>query len=243
MIDATPERDLADVASPALAAAATAALVTLLLMQPPLSLAPQMAAPKPTQVALSVVEETPPPPPPEATPTPEPPPPPPPPKAAVSPLPPPPPPKPRHVVRPKPPQPHQAVTEEQEKPAPPRPPAETVARTATQAPENHSAEAAYIGRLHAIVARNTVPPSGAAYRLSHPSGEAEVGFTLARDGAVSDVHLIRSSGSALLDKQALAIVAGQRYPGLPDDVYPGAPSHRFSVPVAFTYAGGGDDGP
>ena len=60
MTAATPERDLADVASPALATAATAALVTLLLMQPPLSPAPQMAAPKPTQVALSVVEETPP---------------------------------------------------------------------------------------------------------------------------------------------------------------------------------------
>ena len=77
--------------------------------------------------------------------------------------------------------------------------------------------------------------------LSHPSGEAEIGFLLARTGAVSDVHVIRSSGSALLDRQALAIVSGGHYPAIPDDVYPGAATHAFSVPVAFAPAGGADD--
>jgi protein TonB len=237
----SPDRRSLDWAEPALQAAAfllTCALVAAVAANPPTRPAPLMEAPKPTEVALSVVEEPPPPPPPpQAAPPPEPEPPPPPPKVEPSPLP-PPPPKPRHIVRPKRPPPPQPV--EQTNTPPPtvqRPRTENAARVAQQAPENHSAVAAYIGRLHALVARNTVPPTGAAYRMMHPSGEVLVGFTLTRGGAVSDVHILRSSGSALLDTQALSIVGNLRYPGIPDDVYPGSDRHEFSVPVAFPYNG------
>jgi TonB family protein len=125
-------------------------------------------------------------------------------------------------------------------PQTPAPQTQTSGRVAQQAPENHSAEAAYVGRLHTLVSRNTLPPHSAAYRLQHPTGEVVVGFTLARNGALSDVHVIRSSGAAVLDAQAVAIVSSLRYPPIPDDVYPSAPTHAFSVPVSFTDAGGDD---
>ena len=220
------------------AAAFTLGVVAFALFNPPGKLVPAVEAPRPTQVTLSVVEE-PPPPPPQSAPPPEPAPPPP--VLAPSLLPPPPPPRPRRIVHPRrPPPPHPVPL--QEAPVQPvdRPPTPSPARTAQQAPQNHSAEAAYVGRLHAIVARNTVLPGGGAYRLSHPSGEVEVGFTLSRAGAVSDVHVIRSSGSALLDRQGIAIVAGQRYPAIPEDAFPGAPTHGFSVPVSFPDSGAAD---
>ncbi len=245
MTSREPGRDAAETAALVLAAGMTAALTAFVLSQPLAQMQPQPEAPRPIEVALSVVEEPPPPPPQPVQATPplkSEPPPPPPPQAASSPLPPPPPPRPRQIVHPKrPPPPHPVVTRETPPDAPPRPPSKIVAKVARQAPENHSAEAAFVGLLHGIVARNTVPPGGAAYRLSHPSGEVEVGFTISRVGAVSDVHIIRSSGSPMLDSQAVAIVAGQRYPAIPEDVYPGAVSHGFSVPVAFTNSGGGRD--
>jgi protein TonB len=191
------------------------------------------------QVELSLVEEPPPPPP---APQPDPPLEPPPPQFLVPALlPPPPPPRPRHVVPPRHTPPHPPREQIVVPPQTAQPQVETSGRVAQQAPENHSAVGAYIGRLHALVARNTVPPRNAVYRLQHPSGEVIVGFTLARNGALSDVHLIRSSGAAVLDAQALAIVSSLRYPAMPEDVYPGASAHAFSVPVAFDYEGG-DDG-
>ncbi len=228
-------RATADIA----AALFTAGVVAFVIINPPSRPAEKPEAPKPTQVTLSVVEE-PPPPPPQPAPPPEPEPPPPP-QVVASPLPAPPPPRPRPVVRP--PRPHPPRVIQQEAPAPPveHPPTEAPARRAQQAPENHSAEAAYIGRLHGLVARNTVPPGGAAYRLTHPSGEAQIGFSLSRAGAVSNVRVISSSGSPLLDRQAIAIVSGGRYPPIPDNVYPGAATHAFSVPVAFAPSGGADD--
>lgn len=226
--------DRAAVATNAVAAALTLALLVAVTLNPPVPPPPRAEAPKPTETQLSLVEEAPPAPA-QTAPAPQPdPPPPPPPQAAPAPLPAPPPPRPRHM-------------QHRQKPAPQTPapvdvvprdaaPSESPGRVAQQAAENHSAEAAYVSRLHALVARHTVPPHSAAYRLHHPTGEVLVGFTLARDGALSNVHTIRSSGSDILDAQGCLIVAELRFPAIPDDVYPGAAAHAFSVPVAFTEA-------
>ena len=128
---------------------------------------------------------------------------------------------------------------EQETPLPPvaQPQSQAAPRPVQQAPENHSADAAYASLLHALVERHTVTPDSAAYRMTHPSGEVEIGFTLSRSGAVSDVHVMRSSGFQILDRQGVAIVSAQHYPPMPQDVYPGAQTHDFTVPVSFTYSG------
>ena len=228
--------DRAEALIQGLAAALTAGLIALTLTGMARVSLPIAEAPKPTQVALSVVEEPPPPPPPATAPPPEPEPPPPPVQTTPSSLPPPPPPKPRHIVRPKPPlrpvpRPEttpQTQTQTQSQAAP---------RPAQQAPENHSADAAYVSRLHGIVENHTTMPDSAAYRMTHPSGEVQIGFMLSRGGAISGVHVIRSSGSPILDRQGILIVSRQQYPPMPPDVFPGATTHDFTVPVSFTYTG------
>jgi protein TonB len=236
----TPDR--AEPAIQAAAAALTAGLIALAVLAPIYPPPTLPEAPKPAQVTLSMVEE-PPPPPPQPAPPPEPEPPPPPPQVAPSPLPPPPPPRPRHIVRPRTPPPLRRV-EQPDTPPPPttQPQSEAAPRPTVQAPENHSAEAAYVGRLHAIVERHTAPPDSPAYRLSHPSGEVVIAFSLSRGGDVSNVRVLRSSGSAILDRQALQIVAGQRYPAMPADVFAGAASHPFTVPVTFLPSTGAAEG-
>lgn len=215
---------MAEVATEATAAAITLALVVLLLVKPVRMTDIPLPPCKATQVVLAVVEESPPPPVP------------PPPPDVTSPLPLPPPPPLHRIVHARPAQRplRQPVEPLVEQPSPQAP---SPARSVPQASENRSADAAYVGRLHAIVARGTTPPSSSAYRLSHPTGEVEIGFTLSRAGVVSDVHVLRSSGSTLLDQQGVLIVSDQSYPAIPPDVFPGTPSHAFSVPVAFTDEG------
>lgn len=231
--------DRAEWAAQAAALVLTTAFVTLAVLAPIAPPPPAVDARKSAQVTLSVVEEAPPTPP-QAAPPPEPEPPPLPPQAAPSPVLTPPPPGPRRIVHPRHPIPPRPVL--QQETAAPQPEQRTPAAIAPpqHAPENHSAEGAYIGRLHAIVARNTTPPSSPAHRLSHPSGEVEIGFTLSRTGRISGLHIIRPSGSALLDQQALRIVASQPYPLIPNDVYPADATHAFSVPVSFPDTGAAD---
>ncbi len=228
------------------ALAMTLGIVALVLWsRNPLDVHLLVAAPKPTQVTMSVVEEPPPPPPPpppplQPPPMPEPPPPVPVDPSVPSPLPPPLPPKLRPIVRPRP-LPPRPVPHNEPPPREQQPQSEAAPRQVAQAPENHSAEAAYVGVLHAQIERNTKPPDSASYRLEHPSGEVLVSFTLSRSGTVSSVRVLRGSGSSVLDQQAVLIVSGLRYPTMPAAVYPGQASHVFSVPVGFLKTGG-DEG-
>jgi protein TonB len=54
-----------------------------------------------------------------------------------------------------------------------------------------------------------------AARLTHQQGQADVGFDYL-DAQISHVTLVQSSGSALLDKAALATVRDARYPPPPE---------------------------
>lgn len=118
--------------------------------------------------------------------------------------------------------------------------AEPVAAAEPPAPpvSHASAEAAFAAVLRAYVDSRTLPPDSAEYRLLKPSGEVRVRFTLARAGIASEVAVAHSSGASSLDRQALAIVAGGRYPPMPDDVYPGEATHVFVVAIEFRAAAG-----
>ncbi|TWB44697.1 outer membrane transport energization protein TonB [Nitrospirillum viridazoti] len=161
--------------------------------------------PPPLQIDL------PPPPPPPAPPKPEPPKPeppqptpkPPPPKpVAVKPIPLPPPP-------PVPPQPAPVATPQ------PEPPPSTAVQTATPAPASKGPDS-YEGRLMAHLYRYLRYPAQARQR--HQVGTAVVHFTLDRTGHVLSVTLERSSGSALLDEEAVATVRrADPLPPAPDD--------------------------
>ena len=94
-------------------------------------------------------------------------------------------------------------------------------------------EATFVGQLRAYIKSITRYPNSKEARLLHPSGAAEVGFTLSRGGEVQDVSLIKSSGFGVLDQQAVSIVRGGTYPRIPDNAWAGASAHRFTVTVEF----------
>lgn len=66
-----------------------------------------------------------------------------------------------------------------------------------------------------------------------PEGSSVVRFVLTRDGSLKTAELDKTSGSPILDKQALVIVRGGKYPAFPADSWPGNPEHEFTVTVQF----------
>jgi protein TonB len=195
---------------------------------------PTMAPPPPPPEAAPVVTlEAVPEPPPELPKPPPPPPPPPLPKpvpAPPKPLPPtpaPPPPTPSPAPAPVPPPPPPA-------PQPPAPPPAPVPPPPAPPPPNTaSVEAGYVGKLRGYIRSITeYPTSGDARRL-RPEGATVVRFTLGRDGTLQVAEVEKGSGSPILDKQALSIVRGGRYPAFPAEAWGEAREHTFTVTVQF----------
>ena len=94
-------------------------------------------------------------------------------------------------------------------------------------------EAGYVGKLRNYIRSITeYPTSGDARRL-RPEGASVVRFTLTRDGTLRNAEIERGSGSPILDKQALAIVRGGKYPAWPVDAWSSADDHTFTVTVQF----------
>lgn len=82
-----------------------------------------------------------------------------------------------------------------------------------------------------------MPPDSAEYRFAHPHGTAEIGYTVARNGAVSAVAVVRSSGSAILDRQAMANVSAGGFPPMPDQAFAGQAQRRFTIRITFNPTG------
>ncbi len=94
-------------------------------------------------------------------------------------------------------------------------------------------EAQYAAGLRADIDRRTHPPDSAQYRLHRPSGEVRVGFVVMRNGEPKVVRVLRSSGSAILDEAAVAIVSSGHYPAMPTQVFAGEEEHVFAVTIEF----------
>lgn len=114
----------------------------------------------------------------------------------------------------------------------PAPPPSTVAPSAAPI-GSASADSSYTGSIRAIIDRRNIPPATPEYQLLHPHGTAEVGYTILRNGMVSGVRLVHSSGSAILDRQALANVASGGYPAMPEAAFAGQAQHSFTIRVTF----------
>jgi protein TonB len=72
----------------------------------------------------------------------------------------------------------------------------------------------------------------AAAHARHERGTAQLVFRLDRDGRVTETHIARSSGSAVLDQEALEIVRrAQPFPALPPEI--AGPHVELSVPIRF----------
>jgi len=138
------------------------------------------------------------------------------------------------------PRPHKHHAKSQETPTPQSEPAHAApakaqAAAATPAPPagNPSEEARYTTLVHAMIERNKRNPDTPLYRMMHPHGTAHVLFTLDRNGTASSVRIGESSGAAMLDDQALAIVQNCQFPPMPASVFAGASFHIFTVAIAF----------
>jgi protein TonB len=71
------------------------------------------------------------------------------------------------------------------------------------------------------------------YRLRRPKGETRVNFILDRAGLVLAADVARTSGSDILDRQAVSIVKTGRYPPFPQTAFNGEPRHSFLVTLEF----------
>jgi protein TonB len=153
----------------------------------------------------------------------------------------PPPPVPRHIekhqrmLRPAPAPPEPAPTQEQPAPAD----ADLVAAAAAPAAAADSKpdlESLYMAELLADIKQRNHPPDSAQYRLQHPHGEVRVRFVLSRNGEPGTVSVVRSSGSAILDAEAVKVVASGHYPPMPEKAFVGERQHTFLVTIEYSPA-------
>ena len=78
-------------------------------------------------------------------------------------------------------------------------------------------EAQYAAELRADIERRKHTPDSPQYRLHYPSA----------------VTVLRSSGSSILDQEALQLVSSGHYPPMPDKAFPGEVKHPFVVTIEF----------
>lgn len=94
-------------------------------------------------------------------------------------------------------------------------------------------EAQYAATLRTNIDSRTVVPNSVEYRLRRPKGETRVNFILDRAGSVLAADVARTSGSDILDRQAVNIVKTGRYPPFPQTAFNGEPRHSFLVTLEF----------
>jgi periplasmic protein TonB len=94
-------------------------------------------------------------------------------------------------------------------------------------------ESLYTAQLLADIKRRNHPPDSAQYRLQHPHGEVQVRFVLSRSGEARAVSVARSSGSPILDQEAVKVVASGHYPPMPEKAFVGESQHAFLVTIEY----------
>jgi periplasmic protein TonB len=111
--------------------------------------------------------------------------------------------------------------------------AESEAPAASDRAAAGTIEAQYAATLRSNIDARTVVPESIEYRLRRPKGETRVNFTLDREGSVLEARVARTSGSEILDHQALRIVKAGQYPPFPQTAFRGELRHSFLVTLEF----------
>jgi len=114
---------------------------------------------------------------------------------------------------------------------PPQPSADPAPRTTAPPEAAQAARANYMGLLSAHLQRfKQYPP---AARAAGEQGVATLSFTVSRNGRVSDGRIVKSSGSAKLDAETLAMLRrAQPLPSFPPEMTQSALS--FAAPIRFS---------
>ena len=78
-------------------------------------------------------------------------------------------------------------------------------------------------------------PVGCAWALGvWVLGAVRVWLEISRSGQVLGVGVMSSSGSNLLDGEALKTLKNGFYPAFPDEAYVGESAHKFSATLSYT---------
>lgn len=146
-----------------------------------------------------------------------------------------PPPKVVHHVVKRPPPPQHVEPRPDLPPPPPNTPVATTPPPPSAPPVERTSGVGPYGRgLHDKIQSNVeIPPAVSQLQLD---GTVVIAFVVSPSGAVSGVHVVRSSGNRLIDAAAVTAVKGTRYPPFGPDM----PTHAlpFTVPIEINGAGG-----
>jgi protein TonB len=98
-------------------------------------------------------------------------------------------------------------------------------------------EDAYRGELRGYLSGIKRYPNSREARQLRPTGTVKVWIELDRAGQLIGSGIDSSSGSSLLDSEALRTVRNGRYPTFPAEGFPGQSFHRFIVPIEYLVDG------
>lgn len=126
-------------------------------------------------------------------------------------------------------------------PAPTSPPVSAAPAATAEAPvvkpspppASPAAGNQYESQLLAAIERNKRYPTSREARLTHPEGTVKVWLELARDGRLLGAGILGSSGSNLLDGEALRSLRNTSFAPMPSDAFAGEASHRFSASLKY----------
>ena len=96
-----------------------------------------------------------------------------------------------------------------------------------------TAPATYEASLRAYLERIKRYPTSREARQTRPRGVVKVWLELDRTGRLLDSGLTGSSGSNLLDGEALRTIRSGTYPAFPEGEYQGESRHRFTAELLY----------
>lgn len=130
---------------------------------------------------------------------------------------------------------HQETPSSAEKsvaPQPPVPAPSSVPQSVTP-----SVAGIYEAQLRAYLEKIKRYPTSREARLTRPQGAVRIWLELSRSGQLLGIGVLSSSGSNLLDGEALKTLRNGTFPAIPDEAFVGEISHKFSATLSYTLEG------
>jgi protein TonB len=100
-------------------------------------------------------------------------------------------------------------------------------------PTRPAASASYEAQLLAYLERIKRYPTSREARLSQPQGSVKLWLEIARNGSLVAAGLLNSSGSNILDSEALRTVRTAQFPPFPEHAFNHEDAHRFSLSLKY----------
>jgi len=97
----------------------------------------------------------------------------------------------------------------------------------------HNVSEQYLGELRTYLNGIKRYPTSREARQLRPQGLVKVWLEIDRAGQLLGVGVEASSGTLLLDNEALRTVRNGRYQAFPAEAFAGQPTHRFVIPIEY----------